>query len=315
DIRVINNNIKILQEEKANLSNLQDVAKESSPKNIENKVIQLEGKIEKNYSEIKNIMDYEKYGITYEKCVHYLDDRLRDLQPNTNYIDIVNVVGSGKFYNAYILPNMEGAKTVSKTINGITQEYTYKTVQGIKIILDDKIIYWHELDLSRLSKYIYTPTYQSPKSVFGVVCRHSDNLDRVPNRVSYGSYSLRFADLEYFGVPSNSQEKKIDSAYRLAEQLVFSTSHLSNNKVIWNNSNIPFTKEFTHSTDGLIKMPTGIPTNYVYLADRFLKFEKNLKIQVAYSQQNADTGVFYDKNSPEKTLRELVYGHLYSLDD
>lgn len=38
DIRVINNNIKILNEQKANLDNLSNVARESSPKNIENTI-------------------------------------------------------------------------------------------------------------------------------------------------------------------------------------------------------------------------------------------------------------------------------------
>ena len=39
DIRVINNNIKILNEQKASLDNLENVARESSPKNIESKVV------------------------------------------------------------------------------------------------------------------------------------------------------------------------------------------------------------------------------------------------------------------------------------
>ncbi|MDE6357669.1 MAG: hypothetical protein K2L15_03660, partial [Eubacteriales bacterium] len=138
DIRVINNNVKILEEEiqnleeeKANINDLQDVAKESSPKNIENTLIQLENKIENIEKAIKTIEDYNMDYLELPN-LNYGEMILANINPpHEDYHTILNVTGKGYLVAAILEYGVRNS---------------VKNIRGIKITIDGQVIYWQEIN-------------------------------------------------------------------------------------------------------------------------------------------------------------------------
>ena len=93
DINVINNNFKILNEQKASLENLSDVARESSPKNIENKVVATYSSV----NSIQNAVNTMNSDINnkIDTSVSTINNKINTVKNDlTSLNDINNVVNS-----------------------------------------------------------------------------------------------------------------------------------------------------------------------------------------------------------------------------
>lgn len=130
DIKILNNNTKILNETKADISSLLDVAKETTPKNIENitknvqstanvintNVANIKSTVETINSNVNNIssnVGSNLQQVAKERSQYSIEDKVKQIEQTVNNLKI-NIIDRKKWFN---YPNLRAVPIAYKTIN------------------------------------------------------------------------------------------------------------------------------------------------------------------------------------------------------
>ncbi|WP_317368621.1 hypothetical protein [uncultured Tyzzerella sp.] len=153
DIKVLNNNTRLLDTKKANISDLEDVARESTPMAIENAIKNISNDVSQN---LQNVAKESEPNIIESKIIE-LENRLNSF------------IEKDKIKNWYTLPNLKKEfKRVQRDevlleVNGkghlimaVFYDLAHKTYapkdnsQSYKVEIDDRVIFDIKIDFSTL---------------------------------------------------------------------------------------------------------------------------------------------------------------------
>lgn len=130
DIKVLNNNTKILNETKADISSLLDVAKETTPKNIENIAKNVQSTtntistnvanikstvatINSNVNNINSNVGSNLQQVAKERSQYSIEDKVKQIEEMLNNLK-TNIIERKKWFN---YPNLRGIPITHKTSN------------------------------------------------------------------------------------------------------------------------------------------------------------------------------------------------------
>ena len=262
DVKVLNNNTKILSEKKANIDSLTDVARESEPRAIENAV-----------KSIKNDVSQNLQGVAKERSTYSIEDKVKELDRKVQYLEERE---KGRCWPE--LPNKKFSY-IQKNFSGTTKEYTFLEVNGngnlifaianivvangvgkveFKISIDDNTIFHTEIDFTN---------YTGRTVYLGIL-----NNDFI---TSYDGNSRYLGFFYYKNTISKFDTVGFDVT-KLTEMTNF--IELSNNKVVV-------------SAINFIKQNASVATN---ITKKLIPFKNKLKVTVKEINQNTSNSInFY----------------------
>lgn len=331
DIKVLNNNTKILNETKADISSLLDVAKETTPKNIENiakNVQSTTNAINTNITNIKNTVNTINSNVNNinsnvgsnlqqvakERSQYSIEDKVKQIEESLNILK-ANIIDRKKWFN---YPNLRAIPITHKNVNN---DYTLiSSVTGSGHLLcaffgetfvsksqntqykeeAKKVGIKIEIDGQVAFHVEFDPTDKHPfqnkntYSFIGIMAHNDSNLDFISTEVK-----------PYYVIPNNVYSLDLHYNYKA---IPFSNMPLALSKNLELSSNIQKitetnffgAEEEAHSYYHFI--------GKIISNDNYLKFNNSLKIYIMNHRVS---------NSPEAPLNLLSLGGriVYSLND
>lgn len=317
DIKVLNNNIRLLDETKAGGTDLKNVARETTPKNIENGISNLKRTVDtinSNVNSINSNIGSNLQGVAKERSQYSIEDKVKQIEEavnslkaniterkkwinypnlrampithknvNNDYTLISSVTGSGHLLCAFF-----GETFTAKSQNTQYKEETKKV--GIKIEIDGKVAFHVEFDPTNKHPFENKVTY----CLIGIMAQNDSYLDFISTEVK-----------PYYVIPNNVYSLDLHYNYKA---MPFSNMPLALSKNLELSSNIQKitetnffgAEEEAHSYYHFI--------GKIISNDNYLKFNNSLKIYIMNHRVS---------NSPEAPLNLLNLGGriVYSLDD
>ena len=260
DVKVLNNNTKILSEKKADIDSLLDVARESEPKAIENAVKNIKNDVSQNLQGVakeRSTYSIENKVTELERKIQYLEDKEKRKNwaslPNIKFLDLYAMKFSD-FSNSKELLNITGSGDlimVMLDLNSNTGKVDFK------IEIDGEPIYDVNINLTGAK----TPVR------LGLLNENCNNNvavlgDELRPRVQLLNTSTRYFNLQ---------------TYLLKQQCRWTT--LSKQKKYLRVSDFHYLNQGIAPATVLLETP--------------IKFTKNLKISIADNNTVTDSSNFY----------------------
>ena len=240
DIKVLNNNTKILDDKKANTADLKDVARESQPRAIENGITSIKNSVDANLQEVAK--ETEQYSI--ENKLKTIEDRMS----KENWLALPNLKA---VYKQIPKAKIQTPETEIYSVTGkgnlicvMANVYTSKQTFYLKIEIDDQVIFNVKVNFDRslggrnyylgiLNDTYYTNLKQNNNSIYRQIAlaRATSSNNSAPIDIIYENLINLSNNLYTVDASTIHQENITGQSYVLPATAIIKTPIKFNNKL------------------------------------------------------------------------------------